>query len=351
MVELVTEFGSRPETRLLQLLLSCFGNSHESQGLKGLLYLGIGFDTFPEERKPYAAEKIAPTLLTLSKGPSARMREKSTEFLNFLQPHLGQPSLPAPTQILTPQSDLLLQWVTSGPHPQLQTSGKKTAPSVNLEAVLSALQVQENFLLLLSYGFDVTAGTRAKAMNSQDKTIAVLTDVTNTSKVMKFTGFSACQCVCTPHTDSHIERIIQLRLESDDIDRMCRLLSCWMAKDSKKMIACVGAGQIIRTLVAEYIQWVSVQNLCLFVFLFNSMLTHEAATLLLRELSHEVISSLASVLSSIPRSKEELPLISGALNVLSYVVHHISLSAQLVAIDEVKLEESKSSTQSLGPLK
>lgn len=81
------------------------------------------------------------------------------------------------------------------------------------------------------------------------------------------------------------------------------------------------------------------------------MLTHEAATFLLRELSHSVISSLSAVLNSIPRCREELSRVAGALSVITHIVHHISLSAKLVAIDEVVLEESKSATQSFAPLK
>lgn len=117
------------------------------------------------------------------------------------------------------------------------------------------------------------------------------------------------------------------------------------------MISLFASGQLLQVAISQYIHLTSVQNLCLFTFLFNALLTHEAAGRLVRELGHIVLSSLSAVLLNMPRSRLDLAQISGSLSVLGHIVHTVSSSAQIVAIDEVKLDTEKGNSQSLGPLR
>ena len=336
LVDLVSVYVCKQEIRVIPLLLSCVSGAGAERSVHALLYLGVAFDALQGTARGKAAEKIRPTLVTLSKSDSGKLREKAEELMTIIQPYITK-AQEKTTKAVLPIEEELIQWLNSA-HPQLSQS-----------LVLSLGEIR-HFQVLLSYTFDATASNTAKAADIPDKATSALTDVSNTSKLLKIPSFSASEQLCNSQADLHLEQLVPQRPSLEDIDRACRLLSCWVAKDSKRLISHFATGTLLQTLITQFIFHTSVQNLCLFVFLFNPLLTHESAGLIVRELGHIVIGSLATVLVTTPLSRLELAQVSGALSVLSHIVQTISSSAQMVAIDEVKLDTEKGSSQSSGPL-
>lgn len=336
-VDLVSEYVGKREIRVIPLILSCVSGGAEEQSERALLYLGVAFDSMQETGRPKAAEKIKPTLVTLTKGSSGKLREKARELMTIIEPYLTAEQ-GKPVKVALPIEEELMQWLNSG-RPQLTQS------------LVTSLGEISHFQLLLSFAFDATASQTAKVADIPDKAVSALTDVSNTSKLLKIPSFSTCEQLCNSHPDLHLEQFMQQRPSLEDIDRACRLLSCWVAKDSKRMISLLASGCLLQVAISQYVHYTSVQNLCLFVFLFNPLLTHEVAGLIVRELGHAVLSSLAAVLVNVPLSRLELAQVSGSLAVLSHIIHTISSSTQIVAIDEVKLDTEQGNNQSLGQLR
>jgi hypothetical protein len=178
-VDLVSEYVKKQEIRVIPLLLSCVSGAEEEQSVRALLYLGVAFDALQETARIKAAEKIKPTLVTLSKGNSGKLREKAGELMAILQPYLTiQQEQTVQTSL--PIAEELVQWLSNA-HPQLTQS------------LMSSLGEIRHFQLLLSYAFEGTASHVAKAANTPDNAVAALTDVSNTSKLLKIQTFSASE--------------------------------------------------------------------------------------------------------------------------------------------------------------
>ena len=324
MIDLVTYYVSKPEIRIIPLILSCLNQTEEFKATKGLLYLGVAFDSLSDPSRPRAAEKIHPTLLTLSKTNNPRLQHKSNEILRLIEPYL-QPK-PQENSPDLPFEQALAQWLNGG-------------PALLTQKLLGKLQEIANFRLLLTYLFDQTASEPAKLANFPDKAVSVLTDVANTSKLLKISSLVVSEEICTCHTDLHIERLFQVHPSLEDLNRACSLLTHWLSKDSKRLIPLLASGSFLPLALTHYIHFPSMQNFCLFVCIFNRLLTHETIKIMQRELTPVVLGNLSNVLGIVPQSKAEIGYLAGSLTVFTHIIHTISSnSTSLIAIDEVKLD-------------